>query len=110
MNIYVGNLSVQVTGEELRRAFMTFGEVTSVAIMSGKNTGNCRGHGFVEMPSYAEGEAAIDAMNKAILSGREIDVIEALPLSHKAGRPALYDGSYGDKPRIRSGSRTKRQM
>ncbi len=57
MNIYVGNLAFQVTEENLRQVFMAFGEVTSVIIMSDKDTGGrqLRRYGFVEMPSKSEG-------------------------------------------------------
>ena len=103
MNIYVGNLSAEVTDDELRREFMAFGEVISVTIMRGKRIDDFGGHGFVEMLSFSEGEAAIAALNRAILNGRKIDVIQALPLSHKTGH-VLYDGSYGDKARHHSGS------
>ena len=84
MNIYVGNLSLEVTEEELRREFIAFGEVISVAIMNNKyiNSGQLRGYGFVEMPSQSEGEAAIKALNGKTIKQRMIDVIKALPLSH----------------------------
>ena len=83
MNIYVGNLSLEVTEEELRREFMTFGEVLSITIMNDKyiGSGQSRGYGFVEMPSQPEGQAAIAALNGKTLRHRIIDVIQALPLS-----------------------------
>lgn len=108
MNIYVGNLSAETTADELRLKFMAFGEVTSVTIMSGRNIGDFRGHGFVEMPTFSEGESAIAALNRSTLRYRRINVIQALPLSHKAGS-SIYDGSYGDKPLHRSNSRAKRE-
>ena len=83
MNIYVGNLSLEVTEEELRLEFMAFGEVTSVTIMNDKyiGSGQSRGYGFVEMPSQPEGQAAITALNGKTIRHRTIDVIQALPLS-----------------------------
>ena len=83
MNIYVGNLSLDVTKEELRREFMAFGEVKSVTIMNNKyiGSGQSGGYGFVEMPSQSEGQAAIVALNGRILRHRMIDIIQALPLS-----------------------------
>ena len=91
MNIYVGNLSLEVTEEELRREFMAFGEVISVTIMNDKyiGSGQSKGYGFVEMPSVSEGQAAITALNGKTLRHRTIDVIQALPLSDKGG-----NGSY----------------
>ena len=86
MNIYVGNLSLDVTEEELRREFMAFGEVMFVTIIGDKyvGSGQSRGHGFVEMPAQPEGQAAITALNGKMLRQRSISVIQALPLSsHK---------------------------
>ena len=87
MNIYVGNLSLEVTEEELRQEFMAFGEVISVTIMNDKyiGSGQSRGYGFVEMPSVSEGQAAITALNGKTLRHRTIDVIQALPLSDNGG-------------------------
>lgn len=53
MNIYVGNLSHQVTEDELKKAFEAFGQVTSVSIIKDKFSGESRGFGFVEMPVKA---------------------------------------------------------
>ena len=94
MNIYVGNLSLEATEEELRREFMAFGEVLSVTIMNDKyiGSGQSRGYGFVEMTSQSEGQAAITALNGKSLRDRTIDVIRALPLSKNRG-----NGSYGNK-------------
>ena len=87
MNIYVGNLSLGVTEEELRQKFMAFGEVISVTIMNDKyiGSGQSRGYGFVEMPSQSEGQAAIAALNGKTLCYRTIKVIQALPLSGNDG-------------------------
>ena len=87
MNIYVGNLSLEVTEEELRREFMVFGEVLSVTVMNDKyiGSGQSRGYAFVEMSSQSEGKAAIAALNNKTLSRMTINLIEALPLSDKEG-------------------------
>ncbi len=87
MNIYVGNLSLDVTKEELRQEFMAFGEVKSVTIMNNKyiGSGQSGGYGFVEMPSLSEGQAAITALNGRILRHKTIDIIQALPLSDNSG-------------------------
>ena len=83
ITIYVGNLSLEMTEEELRWEFMVFGEVKSVSIMNDKYIGSWqpRGYGFVEMPRKYEGEAAITSLNGKMLKGRAIEVIEALPIS-----------------------------
>ena len=91
MNIFVGNLSLDVTEEELRRVFLAFGEVTSVTIMNDKyiGSGQSRGYGFVEMASKYEGEAAIASLKEEGLGGRVIEVVEALPLSNKGSIGSL---------------------
>ena len=91
MNIYVGNLSLDVTEEELRQEFMAFGEVVSVTVMNDEyiGSGQYRGYGFIEMPSQSEGQAAINAINGKTLRHRTIDAIKALPLSDKGS-----NGSY----------------
>ena len=92
MNIYVGNLSLEVTEGELRQEFMAFGEVISVIIMNDKyiGSGQLRGYGFIEMASKAEGEAAIAYFNEKTLKHMTINVVEALPLSDHKDKGFLY--------------------
>jgi RNA recognition motif-containing protein len=82
MNIYVGNLSLEVTAEELRQKFASFGEVLSVSIMNDKyiGSGQTRGYAFVEMPSNPEGKAAIAGLQGKSFNNRLLEVVEALPL------------------------------
>jgi len=79
MNIYVGNLSRDVTDEELRKEFEAFGKVESINIIKDKYSGQSRGFGFVEMPEKAEGQAALAGLKSKVLQGRTIDVSEARP-------------------------------
>jgi len=91
MNIYVGNLSLEMTEDELRKEFTAFGEVISVIIMNDKyiGSGQPRGYGFVEMTSKSEGAAAIASLTGKKLRTRVIDIVEALPLSDKSGTASL---------------------
>ena len=79
MNIYVGNLSGEVTVEDLRHAFEGFGQVASATIITDKLSGRSRGFGFVEMPNEAEAHAAISGLNGKELKGRPIIVTRARP-------------------------------
>ena len=79
MNIYVGNLSYSLTESELRDAFAEFGDVSSVNILTDRETGRVRGFGFVEMPNQAEAEAAVAQLNGKSLGGRALNVNEARP-------------------------------
>ena len=98
MNIYVGNLPLELTEDELRREFSAFGQVKSVNLINERYTGSKqpRLYAFVEMDSKAEGEAAVFYLKGKEMHGRSIEVISALPLSNdkermsfnrKRGRP-----------------------
>ncbi len=82
MNIYVGNLPYNVVEEDLREIFEEYGEVASVKIISDKLTGRSKGFGFVEMEQEQEARKAIDELNNAELSGRNIKVNESRPKSN----------------------------
>ncbi len=79
MNIYVGNISWDLTEEDLKGAFEPHGQVSSVKIITDKFTGRSRGFAFVEMPEKTEAETAINNLNGKELKGREIVVNEARP-------------------------------
>jgi len=79
MNIYVSNLSREVTEEDLRQAFEAFGKVTSAKIITDTFTGESRGFGFVEMPAKAEAQSAINGLNGKELKERTLNVDEARP-------------------------------
>lgn len=83
MNIYVGNLSLEVTEEDLREAFKAFGQVTSVNIIKDRDSGRSRGFGFVEMPAKTEGQAAISGLTGKDLKGQALSVNEARPRSER---------------------------
>ena len=77
MNIYVGNLSNDLTEDQLKKAFEAYGEVKSAAIIKDKITGEPRGFGFVEMPSKEQAAAAIQELDGKDLGGRMLKVNEA---------------------------------
>jgi RNA recognition motif-containing protein len=79
MNIYVGNLSWDVSEDDLKEAFEAHGQVSSCNIITDKYTGRSRGFGFVEMSVDDEARAAIEALNNTELKGRAMNVNEARP-------------------------------
>ena len=91
MKIYVGNLPLDVTEEELRQEFASFGKVESVAIPTDRYSGRPRGFAFVEMPSVSEGQAAIAGLNGKTLKDRTLTVNAARPRSDDRG------GGYGGR-------------
>ena len=86
MNIYVGNLIFDVSEDDLREAFEQFGEITEVRLIMDKYSGKSKGFGFVEMPSKAEAEKAIEEMNGKEFKGRALSVNEAKPKTDRGGR------------------------
>ncbi len=92
MKIYVGNLSYEVTEEELRQEFLAFGAVESLNIIMDKYSGRPKGFGFVEMPSVSEGQAAITGLNGKTLKERTLNVSAARPRTDDRG-----GGSYGGR-------------
>ena len=86
MNLYVGNLSYQMTDDALRAAFEAFGEVSSAKVIRDRETGRSKGFGFVEMPVDSEAEEAIRQMDNADLDGRNIKVNQARPRNENPRR------------------------
>jgi RNA recognition motif-containing protein len=79
MSIYVGNLSYEVTQEDLTAAFAEYGSVKQVQLPTDRETGRPRGFGFVEMSTDAEESTAIDALDGAEWMGRALKVNKAKP-------------------------------
>jgi RNA recognition motif-containing protein len=97
MNIYVGNLSREVTEDDLRAAFEAFGEVSKASIIKDKFTGESRGFGFVEMPDNDAAQNAINEMNGKDLKGNALKVNEARPRPEggRRGGPGGGRGGFG---------------
>jgi RNA recognition motif-containing protein len=85
--LYVGNLALAVTEEELRLAFGVFGQVVSVSVMNDAYIGSQqpRAYAYVEMALKSQGEAAVQGLDGKMLGSRSVSVVEALPLSHSKG-------------------------
>ena len=104
MNIYVGNMSFDMTEADLRSAFEAFGAVTSVNIIKDQYSGQPKGFGFVEMPTTSEGQAAITALNGKEFMGRILNVNVARP-REGGGRTDRRSGGGGEGSRGGSGGR-----
>ncbi len=79
MNIYIGNLSLDVTNSDLQETFEAFGQVMSAKVIRDRYSGESRGFGFVEMPNKDEAQKAITDLNGSELKGQTISVSEARP-------------------------------
>jgi RNA recognition motif-containing protein len=80
--IYVGNLPFEATEDEIRELFSAHGPVTSVALITDRDTGAPRGFGFVEMESGADD--AIKTLNNHEMNGRNLKVNEAKPKTERS--------------------------
>ncbi len=95
MKMYVGNLSRDITEDELKKEFAAFGAVDSVTLIKDKFTGTAKGFGFVEMSVRAEAEAAIAGLNDKELKGRKIVVNEARPMADRKSNDRGRGGKGG---------------
>lgn len=93
MSIYVGNLSYQVTQDDLMQAFAEYGTVKRVQLPTDRETGRLRGFAFVEMETDAEEEAAIEALDGAEWMGRDLKVNKAKPREERGSS----EGKWGNR-------------
>ncbi len=90
MNIYVGNVSYDLTEKELEELFAEFGSVSAARIITDRTTGRSKGFGFVEMDNKAEGEEAIKQLDGKEMNGRTLKVNEARPREERPRRRQQY--------------------
>ena len=83
--LYIGNLGYSATEDSLSELFGTMGEVTSVNLITDRQTGQSRGFAFVEMAESTEAQEAIDQLNGREIDGRDIKVAEAHPRRENGG-------------------------
>lgn len=79
MNIFVGNLSKEVTEEDLQNLFTEHGAVKSVKVIKDLFSGESKGFAFVEMPGLAEAQKAMNSLNTKEVKGKKLVVNEARP-------------------------------
>ncbi len=104
MSIYVGNLSYDVTQEDLSTIFAEYGTVKRVQLPTDRETGRMRGFGFVEMDTEAEETAAIEALDGAEWMGRDLKVNKAKPREDRG-----FSGGGGGNRSGGGGNRTSRR-
>lgn len=100
--LYVGNLSYSVTEDELRALFAQAGNVTSVAVIKDRDTGQSKGFGFVELSTQAEAQQAISRFNGQKLGERTLTVNLARPKEER-GTSSGYGGYGGGGSKNRRG-------
>ena len=98
MNIFVGSLPFQLEEADLRELFEAYGEVSTVKLISDRETGRSKGFGFVEMPDSESAQKAIAGLNGADVKGRSIAVSQAedkKPSDRRSGGGGGYGGNRG---------------
>ena len=70
MNLYISNLSYNISDEDLRQLFADYGEITSAKVIMDRETGRSRGFGFVELSDDELAKKAIEELNQASYDGK----------------------------------------
>lgn len=83
--LYVGNLPYSVNSDALRARFAEHGTVDTLSLITDRDSGQCRGFGFVEMSTEAEARAAISGLDGADFEGHALKVNEAKPAAKRGG-------------------------
>ena len=96
MSIFVGNLSYEISQEDLVEVFKDYGEVKRVHVPVDKETGRKRGFAFVEMENKAQETTAIEALDGAEWMGRSIKVNQARDREERTERTS-FNGGGGDR-------------
>jgi RNA recognition motif-containing protein len=94
MSIYVGNLSYEVTKEDLTSVFAEYGAVKRVYLPIDRESGRMRGFGFVEMETESEEDTAIETLDGAQWMGRQMKVNKAKPKDNEKGFSNSGNGGY----------------
>lgn len=90
--LYVGNLSYNVTDDQLREHFAQAGNVSSAQVIMDRMSGRSKGFGFVEMASDEEALKAIETLNGQEMAGRALVVNEARPMTDRPKRTGGFGG------------------
>lgn len=90
MKIHVGNLAYNVTEDDLKGLFSSFGEVSSVNVIKERSSGQSKGFGFVEMLNNSEADKAMKSLNGARLKDQFIKLSQAKPPAKRSQRGPRY--------------------
>ena len=103
MNIFIGNLSLEITEEDLRQEFTRYGEVLSVTIMNDRyiGSGQPNGYGYIQMISKEGAETAIANMDGKVIRDRALKVVAALPMTKYGAKTEERTGKWPTSKRKR---------
>ena len=95
MNLYISNLSYNISDEDLRLLFADYGEITSAKVIMDRETGRSRGFGFVELSDDELAQKAIEELNQASYDGKVINITEARPREDRGDRGGRFNNNRG---------------
>ena len=95
MNLYISNLSYNISDEDLRQLFADYGEITSAKVIMDRDTGRSRGFGFVELSDDELAKKAIEELNQASYDGKVINITEARPREDRGDRGGRFNNNRG---------------
>ena len=95
MNLYISNLSYNISDEDLRQLFADYGEITSAKVIMDRETGRSRGFGFVELSDDELAKKAIEELNQASYDGKDINITEARPREDRGDRGGRFNNNRG---------------
>ena len=95
MTVFIGNLSCNITADDLEEVFADYGAVKRVKVPTDRETGQMRGFAFVDMASEAEEAAAIEDLDGAEWMGRTLKVNKARPREERPSGGRRYGGGGG---------------
>ena len=90
MNLYISNLSYNISDADLRQLFADYGEITSAKVIMDRETGRSRGFGFVELSDDELAKKAIEELNQASYDGNVINITEARPREDRGDRGGRF--------------------
>lgn len=95
MNLYISNLSYNISDEDLRLLFADYGEITSAKVIMDRETGRSRGFVFVELSDDELAKKAIEELNQASYDGKVINITEARPREDRGDRGGRFNNNRG---------------
>lgn len=95
--LYIGNLPYSITETALRELFTPLGEVSSVSIITDRETGQPKGFAFIEMTDDLVAKQAITQINGKAIDNRTITVAEARPQEQRAGSGSGFRSGSGNR-------------
>ena len=95
MNLYISNLSYNISDEDLRLLFADYGEITSAKVIMDRETGRSRGFGCVELSDDELAKKAIEELNQASYDGKVINITEARPREDRGDRGGRFNNNRG---------------